>query len=132
MIRNYLKKSINPKNVIDVYIPDIYGKEKRKTSFSKEGKLGVEGISKSIIIGSIKRACGNLQKSENRKIITKLDFYNLKLVGGKGSSANRKKLIKALDIPESVSSGGLLNIINSIMEYDEFIKVCKGLFAYND
>ena len=128
MIRNYLKKTIDKKYIIDAYIPDVYGKERRKSIFSKEKKLGVEGIDKNIILKCIESACVSLQDSDNRKYISKLDLYNLNLVGCKDSLSNRKKLIKALGIPENISVNGLLDVINTIMGYEEFIDLHRNLF----
>ena len=128
MIRNYLKKVIDKKYIIDAYIPDIYGKEKRKSSFSKEGKLGVEGIDKYTIIKCIKSACNSLKNLDKRKYISKLDLYNLNLTGCKNSSTNRDKLIKFLNAPENISTNGLLSLLNSLMEYDEFMNLYKNSF----
>ncbi len=128
MIRNYLKKTIDKKYIIDAYIPVVYGKERRKSIFSKEKKLGVEGIDKNIILKCIESACGALQDVDNRKYISKLDLYNLNLAGCKDSRNNRRKLIKALGIPENISVNGLLDVINTIMEYEEFIDLYRSLF----
>lgn len=128
MIRNYLKKVIDKKYIIDAYIPDMYGKEKRKSSFSKEGKLGVEGIDKYTIIKCIKSACNSLKNLDKRKYISKLDLYNLNLTGCKNSSTNRSKLIKFLNAPENISTNGLLSLLNSLMEYDEFMNLYKNSF----
>ncbi len=128
MIRNYLKKVIDKKYIIDAYIPDMYGKEKRKSSFSKEGKLGVEGIDKYTIIKCIKSACNSLNNLDKRKYISKLDLYNLNLTGCKNSSTNRNKLIKFLNAPENISTNGLLSLLNSLMEYDEFMNLYKNSF----
>lgn len=128
MIRNYLKKVIDKKYIIDAYIPDMYGKEKRKSSFSKEGKLGVEGIDKYTIIKCIKSACNSLKNLDKRKYISKLDLYNLNLTGCKNSSTNRNKLIKFLNAPENISTNGLLSLLNSLMEYDEFMNLYKNSF----
>lgn len=128
MIRNYLKKVIDKKYIIDAYIPDMYGKEKRKSSFSKEGKLGVEGIDKYTIIKCIETACNSLNNLDKRKYISKLDLYNLNLTGCKNSSTNRSKLIKFLNAPENISTNGLLSLLNSLMEYDEFMNLYKNSF----
>jgi ribonuclease M5 len=56
MIRNYIKGSVPANLIKHAYIPDVYGKERRKSSPSKEGKLGVEGMSPEIILDSLRRA----------------------------------------------------------------------------
>ena len=128
MIRNYLKKAIDKKYITDVYIPDIYGKEKRKSIVSKEGKLGVEGIDKHTIIKCIEKVCNSLKSVSEREYISKLDLYNFCLVGCKNSSDNRLKLIKFINAPENISTNGLLSFLNSSMGRNEFINLCKNLF----
>lgn len=128
MIRNYLKKVIDKKYIIDAYIPDVYGKERRKSSFSKEGKLGVEGLDKDTIIKCINTACNTLKNLDKRKYISKLDLYNLNLVGCKNSSINRSRLIKFLNASENISTNGLVNLLNSLMDYEEFMNLYKRLF----
>ena len=43
VIRSYLNSILQGTEVYTLYVPAVFGKEKRKTSYSKEGLLGVEG-----------------------------------------------------------------------------------------
>ena len=121
-IRNFINGITKSENIKNVYIPDIYGKEKRKTEVSKEGKLGVEGMKPDVIMSSLEKAgvlCSSNDKKQGREI-THTDFFEDGISGGENSSAIRKALAKQLDLPERISSSSLLKIINVYMTYDEY------------
>ncbi len=121
-IRSFVKSITKSENVKNVYIPDIYGKEKRKTEPSKEGKLGVEGMNTDIILEALKKA-GIIYSENNKKEgreITHTDFFEDGISGGENSSEIRKKLARKLGLPEKISSSALLKIINSYMTYEEY------------
>lgn len=125
VIRGHLKGSLNDVNIKHAYVPDIYGREKRKKIPSKEGKLGVEGMSPEIIIGALKRAGATFEDAEPDKVgveITKGDLYDLGLSGGKNSAEERKKLLKKLNLPEKMSANALLDVLNSLYTRDEFYR----------
>ncbi len=128
-IRSFLKGIINNENVKNVYIPDIYGKEKRKTEASKEGKLGVEGVSVGVIMDALQKA-GVLytesMKKEGREI-THTDFFEDGISGGENSSNIRKTFAKELGLPERISSSALLKVINSYMTYEEYKEIVTKL-----
>ena len=129
LIRNYLSGSISPEKIRHVYIPDIFGKEKRKEKPSKEGKLGVEGVPDAVLLEALKRAGVSAQTSElpaGRKI-TKNDLYFLGLSGGKNSAEKRRRLLCRLGLPEHLSASSLPEILNSLMTYDEFAKLAEEL-----
>lgn len=121
-IRNFINGITKSENIKNVYIPDIYGKEKRKTESSKEGKLGVEGMNPEVIMTALEKAgilcLENDKKSGNE--ITHTDFFQDGISGGENSSQIRKALAKELELPERISSSSLLKIINSYMTYDEY------------
>lgn len=121
-IRNFINGITKSENIKNVYIPDIYGKEKRKTESSKEGKLGVEGMNLEVIMTALEKAgvlcLENDKKSGNK--ITHTDFFEDGISGGENSSQIRKALAKELELPERISSSSLLKIINSYMTYDEY------------
>ena len=126
-IRNFINGITKSENIKNVYIPDIYGKEKRKTEMSKEGKLGVEGMKPEIILSALKKAgilCDENEKTECHKI-THTDFFEDGISGGENSSGIRKALAKQLDLPERISSSALLKIINVYMTYDEYKEAVK-------
>lgn len=119
-IRNYLKGSVGG-NVTNVYIPDVFGKERRKVHPSKEGKLGVEGIDPDVIIDAFRKA-GVLfsERDETRERITRLDLYNDGLSGRENSSLKRKILLKELGLPELLTTTGMLEILNTLMSVEEY------------
>lgn len=123
-IRNYLKGAIGGGKVINVYIPDVMGKEKRKIKPSKEGKLGVEGISKEMILEAFKKS-GVVFSEKVKKAgeITRIDLYEDGLFGGENSSAKRAALLKKLGLPSLLSTSGLLEILNSMMDVEEYKKI---------
>lgn len=121
-IRSFIKGITKSENVKNVYIPDIYGKEKRKTEMSKEGKIGVEGMKVKVIIDALEKSgvlYSQNEKQQSREI-THTDFFEDGVSGGENSSVVRKKLAKELDLPEKISSSSLLKIINSYMTYEEY------------
>lgn len=121
-IRSFIKGITQSINVKNVYIPDIYGKEKRKTEFSKEGKLGVEGMETQIIIEALKKSgiIYNENEKKSGREITHTDFFEDGISGGENSSHVRKALARELGLPEKISSSSLLKIINSYMTYEEY------------
>lgn len=131
-IRNYIKQSIPENLVKHAYIPDIAGKEKRKTKAGKEGLLGVEGISQEIIIQALKDAgCeidGHAENLTSSRPITKADLYMLGLSGDRNSTQKRQTLSQSLGMPSKISSNMLLSVLNRLMTYDELTKLCDELF----
>ena len=105
-----------------MYIPDVYGKEKRKTEMSSEGKIGVEGMETRVILEALGKAgvlCSENEKPGGREI-TYTDFFEDGITGRENSGEMRKKLARRLNLPEKISSSALLKIINSYMTYDEY------------
>ena len=133
-IRNYIKQGIDKNAIKHAYVPDIFGKEKRKSAMSKEGKLGVEGIDKKTIIDALVAAGASIigeeraaNIKENGQKITKLDLYNDGVVGGKESAQKRRLLLKRLHLPERMSSNMLIDAINSLISYEEYKEVIENL-----
>lgn len=135
LIRNYISSIIPKENIKHAYIPDIYGKEKRKYNYSKEGKLGVEGIPKKIIEKSLKDAGVIFKETElvkkNKREITKIDLYDYGLSGRDNSSELRKAFLKQLNLPEHLSVNSLVKVLNCSLTYEEFeIEIKKLLKSY--
>ncbi len=127
-IRNYIRGAISEGEIIHVYIPDIYGKEKRKTFPSKEGKLGVEGVDVKTLRECFEKAGVFTEKTaEKREEITKTDLYLLGLSGTDNASGRRKKLLKELNFPELISTKALLPILNTLFDREEFIEIAEKL-----
>jgi len=129
VIRNFLKGSIESKYVKHAYIPDVYGKEKRKSAAGKEGKLGVEGMRPDVILEALRRAGATIEgegdTTPNR--ITKQDLMELGLSGSENSSAIRRKLLKKLNLPEHMSSNAMLQALNLLYSLDELTETMKTL-----
>ncbi|MBQ8910563.1 MAG: DUF4093 domain-containing protein [Oscillospiraceae bacterium] len=129
VIRNYLKGAIEPQYLLHAYIPDVYGKEKRKSAPGKEGKLGVEGMPPDVIIDCLRRAGatfeGGTSLPTNR--ITKQDLMELGLSGGKDSSFLRKKLMRKIGFPEHMSSNAMLQALNLLYDYSELQELVEKL-----
>ena len=121
VIRNYLKGALPKDKVRHAYIPDIYGKERRKKVPGKEGKLGVEGMKPEVLLRALEQAGASFEET-NREKLTKYDLYNLGLTGAKDSAERRAELLKQLDLPEHMSTNALLDALNLLFERDEFIE----------
>jgi ribonuclease M5 len=107
--------------VINVYLPSIKGKEKRKTKESAQGILGVEGTDDSIIIKALQKAGITGEKTtENTQKVSKTDFYNLGISGGENSKEKRGELCNFLKLPLCLTANALLDAVNTLYTYDEF------------
>ena len=129
MIRNFISSVVPADKITNVYIPDIYGKEKRKTQAGKEGKLGVEGISEEILTEAFGKAGVFCEKTENteRRLITGLDLYEWGFSGKSDSKKKRQQLLKNLALPERMSTSSLIKILNTFVTYEEFIEKAKEI-----
>lgn len=127
VIRNHLKGVIPPELIKNAYIPDIFGKEKRKREPSKEGKLGVEGMNQEVIFNALKRAGATFEDENsldiNREKLTKADLYDMGLSGRVNSSDRRKALLKKLDLPENLSPNGMLDVLNALYTREEILSL---------
>lgn len=126
VIRNYIKGCVDPKLVKHAYIPDIYGKERRKSAPSREGKLGVEGMKPQVLLDALIRAGATFDDEENKKTaprISNADMYARGLSGREGSAEKRARLIKQLGLPERLTADGLLDVLNATMSREEFLTI---------
>ncbi len=124
LIRNHLTGCIPSSQIKHIYIPDVFGKEKRKESPSKEGKIGVEGIDVEILKAAFDNAgvtSGYTEK--NGDIITKSDFYEDGYTGCEYSSQLRNSLKKRFDLPERLTTNALIDVLNVITTKEEYRKV---------
>ncbi len=122
VIRNFLKGAIDPKYVKHAYIPDIPGKEKRKSAPGKEGKLGVEGMRPEVILEALRRCGATIEGEDSRECmhrITKQDLMELGLSGGPGSSEKRKMLLKKFGFPEHMSTNAMLQALDLLYSLEE-------------
>lgn len=126
VIRNYLRGAIDSSQVKHAYIPDIAGRERRKRTASKEGKLGVEGMRPDVLLEALRRAGATIEGEEPPAAgarITKTDLYAAGLTGGADSKAARQRLLAQLDLPEHLSTNALLEVLNALMTREEFQKL---------
>lgn len=121
VIRNHIKSAIPGKYLKHAYIPDIYGKEKRKTVPGKEGKLGVEGIPSEILLDALRRSGATIEgeTSPGQKGITKLDLMERGLSGGANASEKRRLLMRKLGLPERMSANAMLQALNLLLSLEE-------------
>lgn len=123
IIRSFIGSAVDKKYIINAYIPDVYGKEKRKTEPSKEGMLGVEGMTEEVITKALTDAgvfCE--QSSEKHREITKLDLFEAGFSGCAVSSAKRALLLEYFGLPKHLSTNGLVEVLNCITTKEGFIK----------
>lgn len=122
-IRAFIKQLAKGGTVFDAFVPEICGKERRKTVGGKEGILGVEGISEDIITDALKKSgaevCGVRSEKREKIPIIKSDFYALGLSGREDSEKLRKALLKELDLPSKMSANTLISVINRLMTKEE-------------
>lgn len=124
MLRAYIKNIVGDSKITNVYIPQIKGKEKRKNKPGKEGFLGLEGMSREIIEKALEKSgvLGRVTLETARKI-TKTDLYLKGLSGGENSGDKRQKLLRKLDLPLNLSPNAMLDVLNTLMTYEEFCEV---------
>ena len=123
VIRNFIKSCVPPERLKQAYVPDVYGKEKRKAKPSKEGKLGVEGMRAEVLLEALQRAGASFEDEESARReshISKTDLYRSGLSGRENSSYLRAVLIRELDLPEHLSADALLEILNATMSREAF------------
>jgi len=134
VIRNFLKGAIPAHQLKHAYIPDIYGKERRKTVPGKEGKLGVEGMSPEIILEALRKAGATIvgEDAPESNEITKQDFVELGLSGGANSSFLRQRLLKELMLPEHMSANAMLQALNLLYSKVELEEKLKQLEKQDD
>ena len=134
-IRGRLKGMLDDHNIKHAYIPDIYGREKRKRSSSKEEKIGVEGMSSDFIILALERAGATFEDvpvdSGSKDRITKTDMYNEGLSGSHGSAQKRLALLDYLGLPKRLSVNSMLDVLNILFTREEFLELVSEISADN-
>lgn len=122
VIRNFLKGALPKDKVLHAYIPDIYGKERRKTHAGKEGKLGVEGMTPEILLSALRNAGAQTEQTDApTERITKTDLFLAGLSGGAGSAEKRARLQKELCLPAHLGANAFLDALNLLMSREEFL-----------
>lgn len=122
VIRNYLKGVLPPETIKQAYVPDIFGKERRKKKGGKEGKLGVEGMSPAQLLDSLRRSGATILGEEAPREsagITSADLMEKGFIGP-NSTQRRAELIKKLQLPQHISTKGLLEALNLLLSREEW------------
>lgn len=122
VIRSYIKKIVSDCEIINVYVPELRGKEKRKSKPSKSGLIGVEGMSPEIIEDALRKSGVFSVHAEERRKITKADMFAFGLSGREDSREKRKSFLRQLGLPESLSSSAMLDVLNNSFTFEEFNK----------
>ena len=130
VIRNYLKGALPRDRVKQAYIPDIPGKERRKRTPGKEGKLGVEGMRPQVILDALRRAGATFAQQDESEapvhpVITKADFYEWGLSGRPDSTARRAAVLHALDLPAHMTANALLEFINAVGTHEQVAEIIQ-------
>lgn len=127
VIRNHVKSAIDNQCLKHAYIPDVYGKERRKSAPGKEGKIGVEGMTRDVLLEALRRA-GATFEGECATVsggITKQDMMELGLSGGVDSAEKRHKLLRKLGLPEHMSANAMLQALNLLYTKQELEKLLE-------
>lgn len=131
VIRSFLNGIIPKDKIYNLYIPKIRGKEKRKTSPSKEGLLGVEGMGREELVRVlspfiIENDTNEYEQRKDKELITKVDFYMDKLTGAENSSDKRDKLAGHFGLPDGMSANALLEALNIIIDREEYKRIVES------
>ena len=120
--------SIPKEKVTHAYIPDVLGKEKRKTEPSKEGKIGVEGMRTEALMSALEKA-GVLceETKEKSRAVQVADLFEDGISGGENSKSRREKLLGILDLPQRLSTSALIDMINTFMSFEEYKAAVKRI-----
>ncbi len=133
IIRSHIKNITNGKKIINIYVPQLKGKEKRKTAPSKEGYLGVEGLPKEVIEKALKDSGVLFKHTKNKsRKITKTDLFIHSLSGCENATQNRKDFLKYLNLPNNLSANAMLDIINTLLSREEFEKAVEKCLNHGD
>lgn len=130
VIRNHLIGVIPPEQIKHAYIPEIVGKERRKSAPSKEGLLGVEGMDTAVLEQALRRAGATILGEDTpyeTAGIDRLRLYEDGLIGGEGSAIRRKRLLNRWGLPDKLSTARLLEVINATMTAEAYEKSVQSL-----
>ena len=128
VIRSHVSSLVPKDKLIQLYIPRIEGKEKRKSEPSKEGLLGVEGMETELLYGLLRpfsdknggEAAQRLKKIASNPL-KKVDLYIDGLTGGENSALKRDEVAKKFGLPEGMSAGALLEALRAVASYEEYL-----------
>ena len=122
LIRSHITSAIPKERLIQLYIPKIAGKEKRKDTPSAEGTLGVEGMTLELLynlLAPFEDESAYIAQATNE--LSKTDFYIDGLSGGENSSQKRAELAKKLNLPSDMTANALLAALKILISYEEYL-----------
>ena len=135
MIRARVASCVPPGTVRHAYVPDVVGKESRKKAPSAENLLGVEGMSREVIVAAVLGAGATVdgceQTAAEKEKVTRLMLYEDGFFGGQNSSALRLGLTQRLGLPARISVSGLLGAINTLSGREEYEKIAREIKEEN-
>jgi ribonuclease M5 len=126
-IRNYIKSAVPEGKIFHAYIPEILGKEPRKDRPSKEGTLGVEGVSLQVLAAALEKSGVLFAEGPKKDPVTRMDLYEAGLSGGPDSRKKRLDLLRELKLPRYLSTAALLEALNALMDREGFFELLKRL-----
>ena len=131
VIRNHLKGAIPQDQVKHAYVPDLFGKEKRKRKAGKEGKLGVEGMCPEVLERALRQAGATVldgeAQAQSGPPLTKADLFAAGLSGGEGSKEKRQALLKKLDLPEHLTLNAMLPVLSALFDRESLLEEMRNL-----
>lgn len=131
LIRSHLKGAIPQDQVKHAYIPDLFGKEKRKRKAGKEGKLGVEGMRPEVLEKALRQAGATILEGEtlaqSGPPLTKSDLFAAGLSGGEGSKEKRQALLKKLDLPQHLTPNAMLPVLSALYDRESLLEEMENL-----
>ena len=129
LIRSRITSAIPKDRLIQLYTPQIKGKEKRKTEPSKAGFLGVEGIDFDVLRKLFEPYADSdaAERKMTENPLTKADFYEFGLSGKPESAAKRDALAQQLGLPAGMTPNALLEAVKILVSYEEFVKTVRKL-----
>ena len=131
VIRNHLKGALPQNQVKHAYVPDLFGKEKRKKKAGKEGKLGVEGMRPEVLEKALRQAGATILDGQTQTMsgppLTKADLFAAGLSGGEGSKEKRQALLKKLDLPEHLTPNAMLPVLSALFDRESLLEEMQNL-----
>ncbi len=127
VIRNYLQSAIGSEGIKHAYTPQVPGRERRKRVPGKEGLLGVEGIDDEVLVQCILNAAPQ-QQSEAKDPLSRMDLYDLGLMGREDSKRRRQALLAHCGLPSYLSTNAMLDALHCLYGRQALAEVCETLF----
>ena len=128
-LRHYLSSAIPKANIKNVFIPDIFGKEKRKAKPGKENLIGVEGMSTEVLLDAFRKAGIDPENGSRERMepLSKAFLFEIGLSGGENSAALRQKLCEYYSLPKMLSANSLAEILPIITTEAELLSAIEQI-----